>query len=284
MASRINFDIIHAHDWMTFLAGIHLKDKLNKPLVLHVHSLNYDRIGPIYDGWIYQLEREALQKADLIIPVSNYTGRIIREHYGISTGRIVPIHNGIDPVKPFKTEKKFPEKLVLFLGRITLQKGPEYFLETAYRVIKKYPDVRFAIAGTGDKLRRLIEEGAYKEISHKLHFTGFIDRDKVYTLLSMSDVFCMPSLSEPFGLTALEAIQFGVPVVITQRSGAAEVLKSALLADFWDTELMANHIVELLKNKKLHAEKVREGKNEIKNLTWESAASKILDEYNKIIT
>jgi len=284
LASRIKFDIIHAHDWMTFFAGIHLKEKFNKPLVLHVHSLNYDRIGPINEGWIYQLEREALNKADLIIPVSNYTGRIIQEHYGITSEKIRPIHNGIDPIKSFKTEKKFPEKLVLFLGRITLQKGPEYFLETAYHVIQRYPNVRFAIAGTGDKLRQIIEEGAYKEISHKLHFTGFIERDKVHSLLSMADVFCMPSLSEPFGLTALEAVQFGVPVVITKRSGAAEVLKSALLADFWDTELMAKHIVNLLTNEKLHAKKVKEGKNEIKNLTWESTATNILNEYKKIIS
>lgn len=283
LAARLDFDLIHAHDWMTFQAGIRLRKKYGKPLVLHVHSLNFDRIGPVREGWVYELEREALQTADLILPVSHYTGSVIREHYGVGGDRIFPVHNGIDPVKVFRTEKRFPEKLVLFLGRITLQKGPEFFLETANRVIGKYPDVRFAIAGTGDLLHHMIEDGAYREISHKLHFTGFIDREKVHSLLSMADVFCMPSLSEPFGLTALEAVQFGVPVVITRRSGAAEVLPSALLADFWDTEQMASHIIRLLSDEAYHARLAREGKKELKKVTWEASAARILEGYKKLL-
>ncbi len=283
VASHLDFDLIHAHDWMTFLAGIRLKEHFKKPLVIHVHSLNFDRIGPAREGWIYELERDALNTADLIIPVSHYTSSVIQEHYSIHRDNIYPVHNGIDPVKVYKTEKKFPEKLVLYLGRITLQKGPEYFLETAFKVIQQYPEVRFAIAGTGDKLQEMIEDGAYKEISHKLHFTGFIDREKVHALLSMTDVFCMPSLSEPFGLTALEAVQFGVPVVITKRSGAAEVLGSALLADFWDTGLMARHIVSLLSNPELYAKKVKQGHKELKKVTWKTSAQKIFEGYRKII-
>ncbi len=282
IATRLSFDIIHAHDWMTFDAGIRVKERFNKPLFLHVHSLNFDRIGPSQEGLIYQMEKNAFKAADLIMPVSHYTGSILREHYKVDEAKILPVHNGIDPVKPFKTEKKFPEKLILFLGRITLQKGPEYFLETASKVIEKYPDVRFAIAGTGDQLNQVIEAGALQEISHKLHFTGFLDRQKVHTLLSMSDIFCMPSISEPFGLTALEAVQFGVPVIITKKSGAAEVLPSAFLADFWDTDLMSEQILHLLKDRKLYNKKVKEGLRDLKKLSWDNTAEKILTAYRKV--
>ncbi|MBS0001254.1 MAG: glycosyltransferase [Cyclobacteriaceae bacterium] len=283
IASKLSFDIIHAHDWMTFEAGIRLKKKFGKPLILHVHSLNFDRVGPEQEGVVYQIEKDAFQAADMILPVSHYTGSIIREHYEVEPERISPVHNGIDPVKTFKTEKKFPEKLILFMGRITLQKGPEYFLETASKVIDKYPAVRFAIAGTGDQLNRLIEEGAYIEISQKLHFTGFLERKKVYSLLSMADIFCMPSISEPFGLTALEAVQFGIPVIITKKSGAAEVLPSAFLADFWDTDLMASQILSLLTDQNLYDSKVKEGKKDIQKISWNKTAENILKEYRKVI-
>ena len=281
IASKLSFDVIHAHDWMTFNAGVRLKQKYHKPLILHVHSLNFDRIGPSQEGVIFQIEKDAFKAADLILPVSKYTGSILMEHYEVDEAKIFPVHNGIDPVQPFKTEKKFPEKLILFLGRITLQKGPEYFLETASKVIEKYPNVRFAIAGTGDMLNQIIEEGAIQKISHKLHFTGFLDREKVHSMLSMSDIFCMPSVSEPFGLTALEAVQFGVPVIIAKKSGAAEVLPSALLADFWDTELMASQILSLLKDRKLYDKQVKEGKKDIKKLSWDSTTDKILMAYKK---
>jgi len=284
IASRLTFDLIHAHDWMTFKAGVRLKKKFKKPLVLHVHSLNFDRLGPGEEGLIFQIEKEAFKEADLILPVSNYTGSILTEHYQVYKTKLHPVHNGIDPVNTFKTEKKFPEKLILFLGRITLQKGPEYFLVTASKVIDQYPDVRFAIAGTGDQLNRLIEEGAHQKISHKLHFTGFLDREKVHSLLSMADVFCMPSVSEPFGLTALEAIQFGVPVIISRKSGASEVLPSALLADFWDTDLMASQILDLLKNRRLYNRKVKEGKKDIEKLSWDATTDEILVAYEQVLS
>jgi glycosyltransferase involved in cell wall biosynthesis len=284
IASKLSFDIIHAHDWMTFEAGVRLRKKYKKPLVLHVHSLNFDRVGPDQEGLIYRIEKEAFMKADMIMPVSHYTGSIIHDHYNVDNARINAVHNGIDPVKPFKTEKKFPEKLILFMGRITLQKGPEYFLETAAKVIDKYPAVRFAIAGTGDQLNRLIEEGAYNEISHKLHFTGFLEREKIHSMLSMADIFCMPSISEPFGLTALEAVQFGIPVIITKKSGAAEVLPGAFLADFWDTDLMASQILSLLTDTKLYDKKVKEGQRDIRKISWGKTAEKILQVYRKLLS
>lgn len=278
----LSFDVIHAHDWMTSMAGIRLKEIYKKPLVLHIHSLNYDRIGPDKMDWVYKLEKKALRSANLVIPVSQYTGNIIREFYRISGKKIFPVYNGIEKAKPFKSQKNFPEKLVLFMGRITFQKGPEYFLEAATRIYEQYENVRFAVAGEGDKLQEILASGAYSELNGKMHFTGFLKRQEVNYILSVSDVFCMPSVSEPFGLTAFEAVQFGIPVVISKKSGAAEVLKGALLVDFWDTQKMADLIIELLTNKKLYKRCVKQGYEDLKELTWEKSAMKILTIYEKL--
>jgi glycosyltransferase involved in cell wall biosynthesis len=275
------FDIIHVHDWMTCPAGMRLKEKFKKPLVLHIHSLNYDRIGPDKMDWIYNLEKKALLKADIIIPVSQYTGKIIHEFYKIPQKKIFPVHNGIEKIKPFKSDKNFPEKLILFMGRITMQKGPEFFLETASKILERVENVRFAIAGDGDKLQEILESGTYAELYSKIHFTGFLKRPETRYMLSITDVFCMPSVSEPFGLTALEAAQFGIPVVISKRSGAAEVLKGALTVDFWDTEKMAELIIELLTDKDLYNECVEKGYADLKNLTWEASARKVNQLYSK---
>lgn len=282
VAGQIEFDVIHAHDWITFQAGIKLKEKFKKPFLIHIHSLNYDRLGPDEKGRVYDIEKKAMWLADRIIAVSNYTASIITDHYKIRRNKITVVHNGIDPVKAFKTDKKFPEKLVLFMGRITLQKGPEYFLETAYKVLQKYSNVRFAIAGAGDKLKQMIKDGAYREVGNKLHYTGFLERTEVHSLLSMTDVYCMPSLSEPFGLAAVEAVQFGIPVVITNRSGAAEVLSSALTADFWDTEKMSEMIVRLLTDNAFYTSKVKQGKKDLKHITWDISAEKVVKLYKDL--
>ena len=283
VAADLSFDIIHVHDWMTCPAGVMLKEKFKKPLILHIHSLNYDRLGPDSLDWIYDIEKKALRKADLIIPVSHYTGGIIHEFYKIPYKKIFPVHNGIEKVKRFRSEKKFPEKLILFMGRITMQKGPEYFLEAAYKITKKIDNVRFAIAGAGDKLKEIIESGSYGELGNKIHFTGFLKRQEVHYMLSIADVFCMPSVSEPFGLTALEAAQFGIPVVVSRQSGVAEVLQGALKVDFWDTEKMSELILDLLTNKKLYKDCVAQGFRDIKKLTWAETASKILGLYSRVI-
>ena len=278
------FDLIHAHDWMTFLAGVEIKKATGKPLLVHVHSSQYDRSGEDARGWIYDLERYGMSEADAVIPVSRYTGRILASHYGIRAEKIYPIHNGVDPVEAFTTDKKFPEKLVLFLGRLTPQKGAEYFLEIASRVLEANPDVRFAVAGTGERLKRLIESGAYRGMGGKFHFTGFLDRERVHRLLSMTDVYCMPSVSEPFGLSALEAAQFRIPAVISKQSGVSEVLKGALKADHWDTHLMARHINALLKNETLRKEVVQESEADLRNCTWEASASRVLDVYQALLS
>lgn len=282
LASNKDFDVIHCHDWMTFLAGIEIKAMTGKPLVLHVHALEFDRSGPESRNFVYELERWAMHYADAVIPVSNYTGAIAESHYGVDKKKIMPVHNGADPVKVFHDTKDFPEKLVLFLGRITGQKGPQYFLDIASKVIEHVPNVRFVMAGTGDKLRALIETGAYKQIGNKFHFTGFLNKEKVHKLLSIADVYCMPSVSEPFGLSALEAAQFGIPCVISKQSGVSEVLFGALTADYWDVDKMAGHIISLLQNEALRESVIRDAFNDLQNLTWEKAAEKVNDIYHQV--
>ncbi|MBO9699103.1 MAG: glycosyltransferase family 4 protein [Sporocytophaga sp.] len=283
LAMTKDFDIIHCHDWMTFLAGIEIKALSGKPLVLHVHSLDYDRGGPDSRGWVYDIERWGMHYADAIIPVSRYTGSIAKNHYDVDERKIYPVHNGADPVHVFHDTKDFPEKLVLFLGRVTGQKGPEYFLDIASKVIEHAPNSRFVMAGTGDKLRGLIESGAYRQIGNKFHFTGFLNKEKVHKLLSIADVYVMPSVSEPFGLSALEAAQFGIPCVISKQSGVSEVLYGALKADFWDVDKMAGHIISLLQNDSLRESVVKDAFRDLENLTWDKAADKVADVYKRVL-
>lgn len=283
LAENKEFDIIWAHDWMTYLAGVELKKKFNKPLAIHVHATTYDRGGADARGWVYDIEKYGMEQADCIIPVSNYTGDVCVEHFGADRSKIFPVHNGVEPVNAYREEKVFPEALVLFLGRITGQKGPEAFLEIADKVIHRYKKVRFVMAGTGDKLKGIIESGAYRHIGDKFHFTGFLNKEKVNRLLAMADVYCMPSVSEPFGLSALEAAQFGIPVILSKQSGAAEVMNGALKTDFWDVDLTADLIVDLL-SKPEYAAKVRDaGYEDIKQLTWENASEKINSKFDELI-
>ncbi len=283
LASNLEFDVIHVHDWMTMLAGLMVKYQSGKPLVIHAHALSYDRAGPDARGWNYDLEKYGLENADAIIPVSYYTGKVIESHYGIDPSKIFPVHNGIEPVEPFRVEKQFPEKLVLFLGRITEQKGPEFFLDIASKVIAENDNVRFVMAGNGDRLKRIIETGAYRQVGNKFHFTGFLNREKVNKLLAMADVYCMPSVSEPFGLSAVEAAQFGIPAVISKQSGAAEVMEHALKADFWDVDLMAKHINDLLKNEEIRKRVVEGTYKDIEKVTWDQTAAGVLKAYETVL-
>ena len=275
LAESKDFDVIWAHDWMTYLAGVELKKKTGKPLAIHVHATTYDRGGADARGWVYDIEKYGMENADVIIPVSNYTGDVCVNHFGADPSKVKPVHNGVEYVEAYKEEKMFPEALVLFLGRITGQKGPERFLEIADKVIHQHKKVRFVMAGTGDQLKGIIETGAYKHIGDKLHFTGFLNKEKVNRLLAMTDVYCMPSVSEPFGLSALEAAQFGIPVILSKQSGAAEVLSGALKTDFWDVDLTARMIIDLLTKPSYLEETVLAGYEDLKNLTWDNSAQKI---------
>lgn len=279
LAEEREFDIVHAHDWMTFVAGMEIKKRTGKPLVLHVHSLAYDRAGPDARGWIYDIEKGAMEMADLVIPVSLYTGTICTGHYGIDKSKVHFVHNGADAVKTFRSKSPFKHGLVLFLGRLTGQKGPEYFLEIAAKVLEQNPGVYFVMAGTGERMRGLIEYGAFKDVGDRLHFTGFLNKEKVNQLLSMTDVYCMPSVSEPFGLSAIEAAQYGIPAVISKQSGVAEVMTHARKADFWDVDLMAKHITELLTDPEAREEAIRYSLQDQANCTWEAASDRIIELY-----
>jgi glycosyltransferase involved in cell wall biosynthesis len=283
LALQTDFDVVHAHDWMTFLAGVEVKKATGKPLVLHVHASQYDRAGVDARGWIYDLEKYGMEQADIVIPVSRYTGQICSGHYGIDPAKIRPVHNGAEPVEVFSTKKKFPEKLVLFLGRLTAQKGPEFFLEIASKVLEQNKNVRFVMAGTGERLKPLIESGAFRGLGGYFHFTGFLNKEKVNELLSMTDIYCMPSVSEPFGLSALEAAQFGIPAVISKQSGVAEVLKGALKADFWDVDLMAKHIIDLLTDDELRAHVVEQAALDMAAATWDAAAETVVEIYRELV-
>ena len=283
MAEFMDFDIVHCHDWVTFNAGKHIKGLYAKPLCLHVHALETDRVGIHVRNDIYEIERSAMDYADRVFPVSHYTKRQIMQHYGINADKIVPIHNAIDSKFIQRWKHKIPQRIVTFLGRITLQKGPEFLFQTAKKVIAKFPNVRFVIAGKGDQLMHLVNSSAGAELSRYFIFTGFISRSEVDALLAASDVYFMPSVSEPFGLTALEAARAGVPCVLTKQSGAAEVLPSALVADFWDTDLFAKHLLRLLKNESFRQEKIKQATQELQQRNWDNAAVRIANEYSLIL-
>jgi len=246
-ASReTHFDVIHAHDWLTAIAALKIRKQSGKPLIFHVHSLSYDRAGPDEQGRIYNLEKQALQKADRVIAVSHYTKKICIDYYNADPEKISVVHNGISPIAAYRRPKPFLDHLVVFLGRMTRQKGPSHFLEIALKVLSQNSNVRFVLAGTGDQLQALMAKSIRLGIADRCHFTGFLGREKIHNLLSMADVYCMPSVSEPFGLSALEAAQFGVPTVISKQSGAAEILTKAETIDAFDTEQMARGILKQL--------------------------------------
>ena len=279
LALTLEFDVIHAHDWMTMLAGMEIKRATGKPLVVHIHSLEIDRGGIHSRGWVYDTEKRGMEYADLLMPVSNFTGDIIHKYYGISRDKIATVHNGIRHVDAFKTRKPFQEKMVLFIGRLTRQKGPEFFVEIASRVLENNPDVRFVMAGTGEGFRTTIDRSSYKHIGTRFHLTGFLNLDKVRKLLSMADVYCMPSVSEPFGLSAVEAVQFGVPCVISKQSGVAEVLRGSLKFDFWDTRRAADYILNLLQDPILSGKVVQDAFADLEHISWDLSARKVVEHY-----
>ena len=283
LAGHIDFDVVHCHDWVTFNAGKTVKGLYGKPLCLHVHALETDRVGTNARNEIYEIEHSAMQYADRVFPVSHYTKEQIIKHYGIASNKIIPIHNAIDQKLIQRWKHKIPQRIVTFLGRITLQKGPQFLFETAKKVVAKFPNVRFVIAGKGDQLMQLVNASAREHLSRYFIFAGFISREEVNALLAASDVYFMPSVSEPFGLTALEATRAKVPCVLTKQSGASEVLSSAFKADFWDTDLFAEHILNLLKNEPLRQQKIKEATEELHQNNWYNSAAKIATEYFSLL-
>lgn len=284
IARQQKFDVIHAHDWLTYAAGIAAKKVSGKPLVIHVHATEFDRSGENVNQLVYDLERQGMLAADRVITVSNLTRNIVINRYGIDSAKVVTVHNAVDfqSYKDMDVEKGVKEKVVTFLGRITYQKGPEYFIEAANKVLKAYPNVRFVMAGSGDLMNRSIRRVAKLRIATHFHFTGFLKGQDVQKMFAQSDVYVMPSVSEPFGISPLEAMRSGVPTIISKQSGVAEVLKYALKVDFWDVDALADAIYGLLKYPALSRMAGRCGLEEVNTLKWENAAYLLKHIYEEV--
>lgn len=294
VALEEDFDIIHAHDWLTYLAGIEAKAVSGKPFVAHIHATEFDRTG--HGGvnqLVYNIERAGLMAADRVIAVSAYTKGILVQHYGIPADKIEVVHNGIDrdDAHIVQSNQEIMHKLkergnsiVLFVGRITLQKGPDYFLRAAKKVLEHRPNTVFVVSGSGDMERQVIQEAAYHGIGDKVLFVGFLRGQTLANMFKMSDLVVMPSVSEPFGIVPLEALSNGTPVLVSKQSGVSEVLRHALKVDFWDTDEMANQIICLLNNPALQESMRSGGMREVAGQVWQKAAGKCKCVYNKLIS
>jgi glycosyltransferase involved in cell wall biosynthesis len=288
LAKEEDFDIIHAHDWMTYPAGLALARKFKKPLVVHIHSTEFDRSGEHVNQEVYDIEREGMHGADRVFCVSYLTRSIIEQRYSVPPEKITVIYNGIENDSSLH-QSSIPmirkgEKVVLFMGRITMQKGPEYFIHAAKRVLEKLRNVTFVMAGSGDQTESMMSLAQEQGIADKLIFTGFLRGKEVDRVFRMADVFVMPSVSEPFGIAPLEAISHDVPVIISKTSGVAEVLQHALKVDFWDVDAMANKIIAVLKHEALsHTLRVH-ADVELRRLTWDESAQKCMVIYDELVS
>jgi glycosyltransferase involved in cell wall biosynthesis len=286
IAEENEFDIIHAHDWLAYPAGIAAKQVSGKPLVIHVHATDFDRSGGNVNPDVYNIEKSGMDAASKIITVSNLTREIVITKYNIDPDKVETVYNAVDPVNITENmivRKGFDEKVVTFLGRITVQKGPEYFIEAANKVLKKMSNVRFVMAGSGDMMERMMRRAAALKISDRFHFTGFLRGSDVFSMLYMSDVYIMPSVSEPFGISPLEAMQSNVPVIISKQSGVAEILTHAVKTDFWDIDAMADAIYGILNYPALANMFITNGKEEVIRLKWDNSARHVRDIYYSVL-
>jgi len=289
IARQEEFDVVHAHDWMTYPAGIAISGMTGKPLVVHIHSTEFDRSGENVNQMVYDIERQGLHYASRVIAVSYLTKNIVASRYAVNPDKVSVVYNAIErdgsfmEVDAARARIRKDEKIVLFLGRITMQKGPEYFLAAARKVLEVMDNVKFVMAGSGDMVRPTIEMAAAMGIGHKVLFTGFLRGDDVDKVFRMADLFVMPSVSEPFGLVPLEALRNDVPVLISKQSGVAEVLTHALKVDFWDIDEMANKIVAVLRHPPLQMTLREHGNFEVRKLNWESSARQCIDVYDSAL-
>ena len=286
MALSESFEVVHAHDWMTYPAGIAVAAISGKPLVVHVHSTEFDRSGEHVNQRIYDIERQGIHSAAKVITVSHLTRNIVLNRYSAPLDKVEVVYNAIDQngaATALPPSIRRDEKIVLFLGRITMQKGPEYFLAAAKKVLEHETNVRFIMAGSGDMIRRSIEMAAEMGIGHKVLFTGFLRGDDVAKVFKMADLYVMPSVSEPFGIAPLEALSHDVPVLISKQSGVSEILTHVLKVDFWDINEMANKILAVLRHPPLQATLREHGNFEVRRLTWRDAAQGCLGVYEKAI-
>lgn len=279
------FDVIHAHDWLTYFAGIAAKRVSGKPLVVHMHATEYDRSGENVNRQVYEIEKAGMQAADRVIAVSDLTRRIVVDRYGIEPRKVVTVHNAVRfGTKEEKApERAVEEKIVTFLGRITFQKGPDYFVEAAAKVLARVPNVRFVMAGSGDLMHHVVRRVARLGIADRFHFTGFLRGEEVQRMFRLSDVYVMPSVSEPFGISPLEAMRSGVPVIISRQSGVAEVLDYAVKINYWDVDALADAIYGLITYPALGHMFATKGLEEVNGLKWSSAAAKIKAVYEAAV-
>ncbi|GHV59099.1 4-alpha-glucanotransferase [Bacteroidia bacterium] len=287
IARTFDFDIIHSHDWLTYPAGIHSKAVTGKPLVIHVHATDFDRSRGKVNPTVYRIEKDGMDRADHIITVSNLTRNTVIEKYHQDPRKVTTVHNAVEPLSPeitaIQSKKGTKDKVVTFLGRITMQKGPEYFVEAAAKVLSKTDNVRFVMAGNGDMMNQMIRLAAQRGISDRFHFTGFMKGTQVYEVLKSSDVYVMPSVSEPFGISPLEAMQCGVPTIISRQSGCAEILERAIKTDYWDIEAMADAMYSIVTYPGMAEYLQVEGKNEVDLITWEKAGLKVRAIYDQVL-
>ena len=289
LARDEQFDIVHAHDWMTYPAAIAVARASGKPLIVHVHSTELDRSGENVNQMVYDIEREGMEQADKVITVSHFTRNIIISRYGTAAEKVEVVHNAVErngsgDWLPAESGIRSDEKIVLFLGRITMQKGPEYFLQAAKKVLEVMDNVKFVMAGSGDLMHRAIEMAAELGIGHKVLFTGFLRGEDVQKIYKMADLFVMPSVSEPFGIVPLEALNNDVPVIISKQSGVSEVLQHALKVDFWDAEEIANKIIAVLKYPALGQTLANYGNFEVRKLRWKDSAAKCVKIYEEALS
>jgi glycosyltransferase involved in cell wall biosynthesis len=287
IAGMIPHDVIHSHDWLTYPAGISAKQISGKPLIVHVHATEFDRCGEIHNKQVFEIEKWGMSAADKVITVSNFTRRIVIDRYKINPEKVITVHNATEPASTMNCRPIVKnignDKIVTFLGRITWQKGPEYFITAAHQVLQCMNNTRFVMAGTGDLLGKMIRYAAKLKITDKLHFTGFLKGDDVNRLFAMSDLYVMPSVSEPFGISPLEAIQNNVPVIISKQSGVSEVITHAIKVDFWDTDAFADAIYSVLNYPSLAGHLKNHSRPEAENLTWQGAASSVKNIYLQAI-
>ena len=287
IARTIPCDVIHSHDWLTYPAGIHAKQITGKPLVIHVHATDFDRSRGNVNPDVFRIEKDGMNNADHIITVSNLTRQTVIEKYGISPDKVTTVHNAVEPmseeIMAIEMPRNSKEKVVTFLGRITMQKGPEYFVEVAAQVLRKTNNVRFVMAGSGDMMNKMIRLAAERDIADKFQFTGFLRGKQVYEMLKSSDVYMMPSVSEPFGISPLEAMQVGVPSIISKQSGCAEILNNVVKTDYWDVDAMADAVYSIITYPAMYTHMKEEGIREVNEIKWEYAGQKVIDIYRKVM-
>ncbi len=289
IARKESFDIIHAHDWLTYPAGIHAKQVSGKPLCIHVHATEYDRTRGNCndDDPTYMIERDGMNHADLIMCVSELTRRTVIEKYHQDPRKVIAMHNAVDPLSPdivnAPVKRGTDEKVITFLGRITAQKGCEFFVEAAARCLWKAPNARVVMAGSGDLMEPMIRLVAQKGLADRFHFTGFLRGKQVYEMFKASDVYVMPSVSEPFGISPLEAMECGCPAIISKQSGCGEILSNCIKCDFWDIDAMSDAMYSLITYPELHRYLQEEGRKEVAEITWEKVGQRVVDAYKRVL-